>query len=44
MIPKVYMMNEKILPISRKNREEVIRMIVREIGLQDQKRKLSEIH
>ena len=28
--------NEKKLPISRKNREEVIRMIVREIGLQDQ--------
>ena len=28
--------NEQKLPISRKNREEVIRMIVREIGLQDQ--------
>ena len=28
--------NEKKLPISRKNREEVIRIIVREIGLQDQ--------
>ena len=28
--------SEQKLPISRKNREEVIRMIVREIGLQDQ--------